>query len=313
MLEGLVCPVCKSGLVQLDGGLACENASGRHWFPIVDGIPVLIRENGSLFSIDDFIEKKETTLQLGESKLRKIIKRFTPKLGGNITSRNNFEKFRNILLEKSEFPKVLVIGGSIVGKGMESLISHESIEFIESDVSYGPRTKIIFDAHDIPFEDELFDGVLAQAVLEHVVDPYRCVAEMYRVLKHDGVLYAETAFMQQVHGGRYDFTRFTYLGHRRLFRNFSEIDSGATGGPGTALAWSWQYFLLSFVKSKQARDAMKVFCRMTTFFLKYFDHYLANFPRGLDGASGYYFLGVKSNEVLADKELIKLYPSDIKA
>ena len=50
--------------------------------------------------------------------------------------------------------------------------------------------------------------------------------EIYRVLKSDGIVYIETPFMQQVHGGKYDFTRFTYLGHRRLFARFQEIESG---------------------------------------------------------------------------------------
>ena len=79
---------------------------------------------------------------------------------------------------------------------------------------------LICDANDIPFENGSFDGVVLQAALEHVADPYRCVEETHRVLKEKGLVYAETAFMQQVHGGRYDFTRFTRLGHRRLFRRF---------------------------------------------------------------------------------------------
>ena len=52
------------------------------------------------------------------------------------------------------------------------------------------------------------------------------------MLKDDGLVYAETPFLQQVHGGPYDFTRFTHLGHRRLFRKFIELESGATAGAG---------------------------------------------------------------------------------
>ncbi len=84
--------------------------------------------------------------------------------------------------------------------------------------------------------DESFDGVICQAVLEHVLDPYRCVEEIHRVLRPNGLVYAETPFMQQVHGGTHDFTRFTHLGHRRLFRKFAEVDSGVVCGPGMALA-----------------------------------------------------------------------------
>jgi SAM-dependent methyltransferase len=190
---------------------------------------------------------------------------------------------------------------------MESLANNPAISLVESDVSFGPRTSLICDAHDIPFEDRSFDGVIAQAVLEHVVDPYRCCEEIHRVLKEDGVVYAETPFMQQVHGAPYDFTRFTDLGHRRLFRRFEEIDSGAVCGPGMALAWSYQYFLLSFSTSRTLRTILRAVASLTSFYLKYFDYYLINKPAALDAASGYYFLGRKTAQVLSDQELMKFF------
>jgi ubiquinone/menaquinone biosynthesis C-methylase UbiE len=200
-----------------------------------------------------------------------------------------------------------VIGGSILGEAIESLASNATIDLVETDVSLGPHTRLICDAHDIPFEDRSFDGVIAQAVLEHVADPYRCVQEIHRVLKDQGVVYAETPFMQQVHGRQYDFTRFTHLGHRRLFRRFEEIASGAVCGPGMALAWSYQYFLLSFTTSATMRAVTRIFSRFTAFYLKYCDYYVIDKPGTLDAASGYFFLGRKTEKVLSDKELIKLY------
>jgi SAM-dependent methyltransferase len=190
---------------------------------------------------------------------------------------------------------------------MECLADDASIELVESDVGFGPRTMLICDAHDIPFGDASFDGVIVQAVLEHVVDPYRCVEEIHRVMGEGGLVCAETAFMQQVHCGRYDFTRFTQLGHRRLFRKFEEVDSGAVCGPGMALAWSYQYFLQSFTTSRTLRALIRVFSCLTSFYLKYFDYYLANRTAALDCASAYYFIGRKRQEVLPDRELVKLY------
>src|SRR5207244_1565848 len=78
-------------------------------------------------------------------------------------------------------------------------------------------------------------------------------AEIWRVLKPDGLVCAETPFMQQVHGGCYDFIRFSLLGHRRLFQAFEEVRSGIAVGPGTALAWSWTYFLTSFCGTGRLR------------------------------------------------------------
>ena len=138
---------------------------------------------------------------------------------------------------------------------MGDLARDTRFEFVATDVSMGPLTALVCDSHDLPFEDETFDGVIVQAVSEHVVDPGRCVDEIYRVLKPRGLVYAETLFMQQVHMGRYDFTRFSHSGHRRLFRQFAELSSGPICGPGMALAWSYQYFLLSFATSRAVRGA----------------------------------------------------------
>jgi len=305
--ELLCCPVCHSQLRGIGEEFACMNADCDTHFPIVDGIPILLNEKSSVFAIEDFVFHRNTTINLRQNKISKTISNLIPTIGNNIKSVKSFNKLADLLFKQSFPPRVLVIGGSTLGQGIESISNNTSLELIESDVSFGPRTTIICDAHDIPFEDNSFDGVVIQAVLEHVVDPYRCTDEVYRVLKKDGIVYAETPLIQQVHMGRYDFTRFTHLGHRRLFRKFEEIDSGAVCGPGMALAWSYRYFLLSFTSSRTLRTLIKFFSGLTSFYLKYFDYYLINKPGTLDAASAYYFMGKKVEYILSDRELIKLY------
>lgn len=182
-----------------------------------------------------------------------------------------------------------MLGGSIKGEGMDAVYSNESFEIVGSDVSFGSYTKLISDAHDIPFDNETFDCVIVQAVLEHVLDPQRCVSEIHRVLKPTGLVYAETPFMCQVHMKQYDFTRFTHLGHRRLFRHFEEVCSGPVCGPGMALAWSYSYFLKSFATSRTMSRILNVFARFTSFYFKYFDYYLIDKPGSYDAASGLFF------------------------
>jgi SAM-dependent methyltransferase/uncharacterized protein YbaR (Trm112 family) len=299
----LRCPKCRSKLDLDVQPFICVNpACGAH-YPVVDGVPILINESASVFTINDFILGHNTPLNPQRSQFSGFI----PQLGTNIKTQRNYQSLSDLLLSKSSFPRVLVIGGSILGKGMQPLVQNRSLELIETDVSLGTRTQLVCDAHDIPFDDKSFDGVIAQAVLEHVVDPYRCVEEIHRVLKENGLVYAETPFMQQVHLGRYDFTRFTHLGHRRLFRKFDELESGTVGGPGTALAWAYQYFLLSFTNTRLLRKLLKGFARLTSFYLKYFDYYFDDKAAALDAASGFYFLGQKSDSCLSDRELITLY------
>ncbi|MGH8000710.1 MAG: methyltransferase domain-containing protein [Brasilonema sp.] len=302
----LCCPVCQSNLELAKSHLECTNSRCKASFPIISEIPILINDSSSVFSISDFLENESTTLK-PKSKLERLLISLVPGINLNLNSQTNFQRFVKLLLKENKSPRVLIIGGSVVGQGIEPLLLVPEIELIETDVAFGDRISVISDAHNLPFADGSFDGVVVQAVLEHVVDPNRCVAEIHRVLKPDGLVYSETPFMQQVHLGKYDFTRFTHLGHRRLFRKFEEIDSGAVCGPGMALAWSYQYFLLSFVKKPLARALMKIVARVTSFWLKYFDYYLIHKPGTFDSASGYYFLGKKSEQILSDQDLIKLY------
>ena len=166
---------------------------------------------------------------------------------------------------------------------------------------------IAVDAHCIPFKNNSFDCVVAQAVLEHVIDPYLCVKEIYRVLKYDGIVYVEIPFMQQVHGGKYDFTRFTRLGIRRLFARFQEIESGSACGTGMALAWAYEHFLMSLTKSTTLKNLLRRFVRFTVFWLKYFDYFTIDNPTTLLAASGYYFIGQKSDQKIDDRALINFY------
>ena len=308
VLQTLRCPICTSQLEVSDITYQCTNPDDNSIFPIVNGIPILINEQNSVFSLTDFTQQCNTYFDLNpKSRLKKAVRRLLPDISGNIKGKKNYKKLGEMLMQRSENPRVLVLGGSIIGQGMEPLFAYPSIEFVETDVSFGPRTKLICDAHDIPFENESFDAVIAQAVLEHVVDPYRCVEEMHRVLKPNGLVYAETPFMQQVHGGRYDFTRFTPLGHRRLFRMFAEVDSGAVCGPAMALAWSYQHFLVSLAGRGKARTIAALFATYTAWYLKYLDYIMIDRPAARDAASGCYFLGTKSDIPLPDRELLKLY------
>lgn len=299
----LICPRSNDEIFNRGTYFSSDQNPDLH-YPIINNIPILINDDKSLFSKKSFKENQDTTFKLSKSRKSKIFKKLIPSIGKNIRAKKNYNKLINLLPKNA---KILIIGGSIKGDGIECIYQNNTFEIIESDVSFGPYTKIIFDAHDIPFMENTFDCVIVQAVLEHVIDPKRCVSEIHRVLKSRGVVYAETPFIQQVHMRQYDFSRFTYLGHQRLFRNFNEIDSGPCCGPGMALAWSYRHFLKSFTENKLIIKLLLVFGNFTSFYLKYFDYYLIKKPGSYDSASGFFFIGEKSNTALDDKALLKQY------
>jgi SAM-dependent methyltransferase len=62
----------------------------------------------------------------------------------------------------------------------------ENIDYLTVDLE-SPLADMHFDIHDIPLEDKVFDMVMCNHVLEHVVDDHRVMTEIYRVLKPGGM------------------------------------------------------------------------------------------------------------------------------
>ncbi len=295
----LRCPACGGALADAPDALACCAA-----YPVRDDVPVLIDEGTSVFTIADVLGGASATFVPDRGRLRAALSRVTAPPSRNVAARANYARFASLLCEGSRAPRVLVIGGGSGGDGIEALAG---LDVLVTDVCFGPATALVCDAHRLPFADGAFDGVVIQAVLEHVLDPAACVAEVHRVLRADGLVYAETPFMQQVHGGRHDFTRFSLLGHRRLLRRFEELGSGACCGPGMALAWSVQYFLASFATGPTTKRLLRAQGTALTFALPWVDGWLAQRPGALDAASGVWFLGRRSEETLSDRALLEGY------
>lgn len=129
--QKLLCPKTKDRLEQ-NGDFLVNTSNNTIRYPIIDGIPVLINKQNSVFSIEDFVNRKNTTFNLKESRSKKIIRNFIPKISANIKAQENYQELADILPKDA---KILVIGGSIKGKGMDSIYSSESFEIVGSDVS----------------------------------------------------------------------------------------------------------------------------------------------------------------------------------
>jgi len=306
--EVLCCPACKKGELALikDNQCACE-ACGQT-YPIREGVPILIVPGRSVL---DPLQLAESEFSLFEtapgSLIDRLIAKTTRPISRNLAAASNYNRLAADLSHSGSESRVLIVGGSVMGAGADKLFNMSRATFIETDVCWGPRTQLICDAHDAPFKSETMDAVVAQAVLEHVVDPALCVAEIYRVLKPNGLVYAETPFLQHVHMGPYDFTRFTHLGHRRLFRDFEELSSGISGGPGMALAWALRGFFHSLAKSPRGRLLAAAVASWVGAWLKYLDSRLVKNAAAFDSASGFYFYGRKSQRPLADDDLVRKY------
>lgn len=61
----------------------------------------------------------------------------------------------------------------------------QNLDYITADLE-SPWAKVKMDLHDIPFEDNTFDVVFCNHVMEHVEDDIRCMSELHRVLRPGG-------------------------------------------------------------------------------------------------------------------------------
>lgn len=305
-LSMLRCPATQEPL-RVDGEWL---RAGDNSYPVVDGIPVLVNEALSPLSVDDI----RSRVVIDKPGLRRrMIRRLIPKRTPAIGAAERYRAFRKAILDLNDSTaSVLIVGGGILGEGAHELVGQARINLVETDIYLGPRVAIVCDGHHLPFADGTFDGVVVQAVLEHVLDPQRVVAEIHRVLKPRGIVYAETPFMQQVHEGPYDFTRWTETGHRRLFRMFEALDTGVTAGPATVLLWSLCYLARSLPRRRsQLQLILEKAVILAFFWLPRLDYYLVRRDAATDGASGVYFLGCKSNEPVADIDVLMSYRGTI--
>ncbi len=61
----------------------------------------------------------------------------------------------------------------------------KNLNYLTGDIE-SPIADIHFDLHDIPLEENRFDVVFCNHVMEHVKDPIQCMSELYRVMKPNG-------------------------------------------------------------------------------------------------------------------------------
>jgi len=63
--------------------------------------------------------------------------------------------------------------------------AQKNLNYLTGDL-FSPLADIHFDLHSIPLEDNRFDVVFCNHVLEHVEDAHQCMSELYRVMKPGG-------------------------------------------------------------------------------------------------------------------------------
>lgn len=301
-----VCPRCRSPLAPEHSTFRCTTprclGEGGRRFPRVGAHPALVDFERSVIREEHLLRQEgESVVTRGRVRgplgwLRGLTAAHSDtaeRFGRDMSSR---------LRQRTPAPTVLVIGGGTLGGGVDLFYEDPAARVVAFDLYASPWTQFIADAHQIPLADGSVDAVWIQAVLEHVLDPWLVAREIARVLVPGGLVYAETPFLQQVHEGPYDFTRFTESGHRWLFRAFERIDSGVVAGPGNQFTWSADYFTRSVFRSFTAGRAARVLSSWANALDRWIPKRYA-----VDAASCVYFFGSKSDREITPAEIVEHY------
>ena len=299
----LACPACHSGIHNSDG-YRCTNSAcrlNREGFPTIRGQPVLLRSAGVVSP--EILEQRggASHIDRRRSWLTQRVRRSL--LDGAAVQQSRAMAQRLVeLLAPLPRPRVLIVGGGEVGMGSEVLYEDTRLDAVSFDVYQSDSTSFVGDAHSIPMLEGTVDAVWIQYVLEHVLDPPAVVEEIRRVLRPAGLVYAATPFLQPVHEGAFDFTRYTHSGHRWLFRWFEEIDSGVVMGPGPQLLSTIEYWTRGVTRSRTAGKALKLLFSWMRFFER-----LIPTAYALDNASALYFLGRRSVTPMSEADIREYY------
>jgi SAM-dependent methyltransferase len=125
---------------------------------------------------------------------------------------------------------------------------------VNYEVADYDSTDVLGVGEYLPFKEGAFDAVISAAVLEHVRDPFKCAAEIARVLRPGGRLYCSVPFLQPEHGYPHHYYNMAPQGLRALFDRLLIIDDHKVGAqPIWALRWiirSWADGLDGAVREK---------------------------------------------------------------
>jgi SAM-dependent methyltransferase len=153
---------------------------------------------------------------------------------------------------------------------------------------------VVCNLAELPFADASIDGIVSEAVLEHVPDPAAHVAEMLRVLRPGGRVHCFFPFIQGFHASPHDYSRLTINGLKHLFGDFVECQVWPAGGPTSALLWTLQEWIAiagSFGSERLYRAIVPFTWVLSP--LKYIDSILLKHPSAHVISSGFVIQATK--------------------
>lgn len=113
-------------------------------------------------------------------------------------------------------------------------IQERRIEYVVLDYVDTYHPHIVGDVQNLPLPSGSETGIVCLAILEHVENPFKSFAEIYRVLKPGGMCLLYVPFLYYYHAERgyyRDYWRFTRDSLNVLTKPFSSVEVANVRGP----------------------------------------------------------------------------------
>ncbi len=160
------------------------------------------------------------------------------------------DKYLGKAIKQFAHGKLLDIGcGNKPYKNITTLYVKEHIGLDHCDTIHNKSDIDIFGtAYKIPQQDSYFDTILCTAVLEHLEEPGKAIAEANRVLKQGGYAIYTIPLFWHLHEEPRDFYRYTKNGIKYLFEKngFSIVELKPLSGFWVTFGQEFVYYIQRF-------------------------------------------------------------------
>ena len=273
-LPPFVHPKTHAPLSRETGGFRCR-ANGE-FFPDEQGVPSFLPASLRRILMEehsDFVNKVKTLLRRFPALYRILIVLISPVCFTGLTGKKFTRSFPSHAL-------LLNIGSGI----------HRYTEtMVNLDVHPYKGVDVLADASTLPFPEGTFDGVLCEALLEHVREPQAVTREILRVLKVGGRAYITVPFIYPFHACPNDFYRWSESGTRELGKDAEIEHLALRAGPASALVAQLVTFFAIVFSFGSVPLYHFLSMLLLPFFapLKFLDFLLVKMPTAVHGAEGF--------------------------
>ena len=196
--ELICCPECYGIIVKINSEYICKNCS--LYFPIVNDIPRILTDQNLLKLF------RETTRN--ENSLKSRIKSKIKLPDERIWSLQSRKLLKQILNQiNPDNDNTFVVN---MGSGCESfykkLFKHYK-GIIRIGIPHEVEVNAFGDAMKMPIKSSSIDLLISSSVIEHLSNPEKAVKELNRIIKPEGLIYAEIPFIGAYHMAPYDYQR----------------------------------------------------------------------------------------------------------